>query len=253
MSFFKVETTKLCSPNHQYLQWKRMTFQKRDAFSHGSFGGSVQWFGFCCLLAGYKRSLWLLWLWMLLRTEISVRVFWGGNSRILPMVQQEDSAKKKNLEMAIGIYWESASYHPRYTDILVGMKNLCFGASKKPLQPAPPTLHEFRPSWNDSPSLDQLGKMIQAALLWEHSWWRCVGLKNRVSSFRFPPVSTKKSQRPENTRNLPFSQGSKSQSHKLLARILVESLVNCLGNGHSAWVDSLLDSVPCTKKSRTAG
>lgn len=160
--------------------------------------------------------------------------------------------KKKNLEMAIGIYWESASYHPRYTDILVGMKDLCFGASKKPLQPAPPTLHEFRPSWTDSPSLDQLGKMIQAALLWEHSWWRCVGLKNRVSSFRFPPVSTQKSQRPENTRNLPFSRGSKSQSHKLLARIFVESLVNCLGNGHSAWVDSLLDSVPCTKKSGTA-
>lgn len=170
-----------------------------------------------------------------------------------PWFSKRIPQKKKNLEMAIGIYWESASYHPRYTDILVGMKNLCFGASKKPLQPAPPTLHEFRPSWNDSPSLDQLGKMIQAALLWEHSWWRCVGLKNRVSSFRFPPVSTKKSQRPENTRNLPFSQGSKSQSHKLLARILVESLVNCLGNGHSAWVDSLLDSVPCTKKSRTAG
>lgn len=194
-----------------------------------------------CCGCGCCRGLWFPWEFFGVATVESCPWF----SKRIPQ-------KKKNLEMAIGIYWESASYHPRYTDILVGMKDLCFGASKKPLQPAPPTLHEFRPSWTDSPSLDQLGKMIQAALLWEHSWWRCVGLKNRVSSFRFPPVSTQKSQRPENTRNLPFSRGSKSQSHKLLARIFVESLVNCLGNGHSAWVDSLLDSVPCTKKSGTA-
>ena len=214
----------------------------------------VQFSGDFVALAGYKRSLWLLWLWMLLRTEIRWRVCWSV-ATVTAHCSVGD-AEKKPLWRPFWNILGSARYTPkiyRYT-----VANLSFGASKKN-----PSIGTSWPwvlsalSWSLLQVFQFNGEMIQASKTVRAKLVTLCRsfqftLKKSGDLFRFPPVFYQKVSMTEKTRNLRFREDLKVKATYVNTRILVQSLVNCLGNGHSAWVDSLLDSVPCTKKSGTA-
>lgn len=229
-----------------------MTCQKQDAFSHGSFGGSVQWW-FCGLGRLQKISMAVVVVdaaedWDSLESLLEC-----GNSH-RPLFSR--GCWKKPLWRPFWNILGSARYTPkiyRYT-----VANLSFGASKKN-----PSIGTSWPwvlsalSWSLLQVFQFNGEMIQASKTVRAKLVTLCRsfqftLKKSGDLFRFPPVFYQKVSMTEKTRNLRFREDLKVKATYVNTRILVQSLVNCLGNGHSAWVDSLLDSVPCTKKSGTA-